>query len=447
MENLHYFGTDGVRGIANTSLTAKIAYRIGRCLGKSKDGKKCKILLCRDTRLSGEMLKSALLSGLLASGSEVYDEGISTTPSISYLVVSERFDYGVMISASHNPFSDNGIKVFNSKGEKLEDEYEAEIERYIDGADDLPFVEGSEIGHLHEGRTLKEKYVSWLASKATASYKGLKVLVDCANGSASFVAPELYSKLGLEATFMNASPNGVNINVDCGSTHLEALKKRFLLGGYDLAFAFDGDSDRLMAIGPEGRLIDGDAQIFLNALFLQKARRLASDKVVITVMSNLGLRKTLSENGIGYEIVQVGDRNVQSELKKEGLVLGGEQSGHVIFLADLNTGDGLLSSLKLLNLYTRDKAVFAKLRELKVYPQVLKNVSFMTREALERTAASKGLAERIASAEKKLAETGRILVRPSGTEPLLRIMVECPDQLECETIVDDIVAFAQKEAS
>src|SRR5574344_81857 len=437
-----YFGTDGVRGVANETLTAAMAYRNGRYLGQYPNGKKNKVLLCRDTRLSGEMLKSALLAGLLASGAEVYDEDITTAPSISYLVVKEKFDFGVMISASHNPFYDNGIKVFNRLGEKLESEVEEKIEGYMDRvADDLPSPSKEAVGHVHDGDYLKKEYIDWLATKATAKYSSLKVLVDCANGSASFVAPLLYQKIGLDADFINASPDGVNINAACGSTHMEGLIAKFKKGGYDLAFAFDGDSDRFMALAPDGRLIDGDALIYLNALSLKKAGQLHDNKVVVTVMSNFGLRKVLEEKGIGYDTVAVGDKNVQARLKEKDLSIGGEQSGHVIFLKDLNTGDGLLSSIKLLNLFVKEKVVFSQLEDFVVYPQVLKNVHFESREILEKKASSPALKAEIAAQEKELAGRGRILVRASGTEPLLRVMAEADTQERCTAIVDHLVHF------
>lgn len=440
-----YFGTDGVRGIANETLTAEMAYRIGRYLGQYPSGKKNKILLCRDTRLSGEMLKAALLAGLLASGAEVYDEGVSTTPSISYLVVKNHFDFGVMISASHNPFYDNGIKVFNHLGEKLENEIENQIEQYMDRPeDDLPLPAKEQVGHLHDGDSLKKDYIDWLSKKANADYSSLKVLVDCANGSASFVAPNLYQEIGLNATFMHASPNGININADCGSTHMDSLMAAFKKGHYDLAFAFDGDSDRFMALAPSGRLIDGDAMIYLNALSLKKAGKLHANTVVITVMSNFGLRKVLEEKGIGYDTVAVGDKNVQARLKEKDLSIGGEQSGHVIFLKDLNTGDGLLSSIKLLNLFVKEKVVFSQLEDFVVYPQVLKNVHFESREILEKKASSPALKAEIAAQEKELVGRGRILVRASGTEPLLRVMAEADTQERCQAIVDRLVHFIEE---
>ncbi|MCH3909903.1 MAG: phosphoglucosamine mutase [Bacilli bacterium] len=445
---LKYFGTDGVRGVANKNLTATMAYRIGRCLGQYPNGKKNRILVCRDTRVSGDMLRMSVTSGILASGGDVYDEGISTTPSISYLVKKEGFDFGVMISASHNPYGDNGIKIFNSIGEKLDDQIEEVIEEYMDRPeDDLPLPDDGLIGRYHEGDSLKREYIDWLAKKSRGlNLENVKVLVDCANGSASYVAPSLYSKIGLDATFINASPNGVNINKDCGSTHLESLKDEFAKGGYDLAFAFDGDSDRFMALSPDGRLIDGDALIFLSALSMRKSKTLKDEKVVITVMSNFGLRKVLDSNNIGYNIVGVGDKYVQAELKEHSLSLGGEQSGHVIFLDELNTGDGLLSSLKLLGIYCEEKDVFAKLKEFVVYPQVLKNVHFSSSEKLEKAASSPEVKKIIDSEDGRLGKNGRILVRKSGTEPLLRIMVEAPSDQLCESVASSIESYVLKEA-
>jgi phosphoglucosamine mutase len=441
-----YFGTDGVRGVANETLTAPMAYRIGRYLGQYPEGKKNKVLLCRDTRVSGAMLLHAVIAGLLSSGADVYDEGISTTPSISYLVEKEHFDFGIMISASHNPFGDNGIKVFNRHGEKLEDEVELLIESYMDRPeDDLPTPAMEKMGRYYDGDSLKREYVDWLSKKTNCKFSGLKVLVDCANGSASYVAPLLYQKIGLNATFINASPDGININKDCGSTHLEMLQKEFAKGGYDLAFAFDGDSDRFMALSPEGRLIDGDAMIYLNALAMKKRGTLHENRVVLTVMSNFGLRKILDKNHIDYDIVSVGDKNVQQRLKEKNLSLGGEQSGHVIFLDDLNTGDGLLSSLKLLNLYLKEKAVFAKLADFVVYPQVLVNVRFKDKATLESVASSDELLALTKKEETRLAKTGRLLVRKSGTEPLLRVMAEDPSLELCQSVVSTIVSFAQKK--
>jgi phosphoglucosamine mutase len=444
---LKYFGTDGVRGLANEDLTAAMAYRIGRCLGQYPLKKKNRILVCRDTRASGEMLSAALVCGLLASGAEVYDEGISTTPSVSYLVIAEKFDFGVMISASHNPFADNGIKIFNNEGEKLEEAIEKGIEEYMDkAADDLPLFSGEAIGRFHDGDFLKKKYLAWLVGKKEGDYQKLHVLVDCANGSASSIAPKLYKELGLDCVFINDKPDGLNINKGCGSTHLKSLEERFAKGHFDLGFAFDGDSDRFMALSQEGRVIDGDAMIFLNALSLSKKKKLHHGKVVLTVMSNLGLLKALKSHKIGYVTVLVGDKNVQMELKKEGLSLGGEQSGHIIFLDDLKTGDGLLSSIKFLNLFVNDKETYKALKDFVVYPQVLENVPFPSRDKLEQIAASARLGAIVEKEKSLLKGNGRLLVRVSGTEPLLRVMAEAGDETKAHQVVSDIVEFAKKEA-
>lgn len=436
---LKHFGTDGVRGVAFVTLTEEMAYRIGRRLGAMAKEENKPILVADDTRLSSETLKAALIDGLLKSGSFVYDASVSTTPSVSYLVRKNHFAYGVMISASHNPYTDNGIKVFNGEGEKLSDEKEEVIEEYMDRKeDDLPVHPGE----LHSGDPLKEDYLNWLASKAKGNYPSdFRVLVDCANGSASALAPRLYEKIGLNCTFMNCNPNGKNINDHCGSTHLEGLKERYLKEGFDLAFAFDGDSDRFMAYGPKGRLIDGDALIYLGALSLKGQGQLKKDAVVITVMSNFGLRLALEDQGVKYDTVQVGDKNVQQELKKKGLSIGGEQSGHVIFLDDLNTGDGLLSSIKLLDIFVHEPRVYQRLGALVIYPQVLENVRFESKAELEKASGNPGLPAFTKKVEERFAGRGRILVRPSGTEPLLRVMAEGPSEEACQTAVDDIIAY------
>lgn len=437
---LHHFGTDGVRGKAGVVLTAQMAYRIGRYIGQYPNGRSNKILISRDTRESGSMLLEALVKGMVATGAKVYDEGVSTTPSISYLVERNDFDYGIMISASHNPYSDNGIKIFNSCGEKLSDEIEEKIEEYMDQAEDnLPFVSGQ----LITDPSLKEGYISWLVAKASPKMRGLKVIVDCANGSASAIAPELMKRLGVDATFINASPNGTNINAGCGSTHLQSLIDAFHNGKYQFGFAFDGDADRFVAIASDGRLLDGDALIYLNALSLDSQDLLHDHRVVITVMSNLGLRKALDEAEIGYDIVTVGDKYVQARLKEKDLSLGGEQSGHVIFLQDLNTGDGLLSCIKLMNLYVLDRPAYGHLSSLKVYPQLLKNVPIPSQDTVDRIMKSDKLAHLTGFEEKRLGNLGRILIRPSGTEPVIRVMVEALDPVLCQQVVDDLVNFVQ----
>lgn len=440
---LHHFGTDGVRGVALSELTENMAYRIGRYLGQYPSGKKNKILVAMDTRLSGPILKTALIKGLLASGAIIYDLDVSTTPSVSYLVEKEDFDYGIMISASHNPYSDNGIKVFDASGEKLCDEIEELIEGYMDQKeDDLPLTNGD----LFDGEKLKNEYIDWLSSFAPKGIEKAHVIVDCANGSASKIAPVLFKKIGLKADFINNEPDGKNINFHCGSTHLEGLLEKLKAGHYDFGFAYDGDADRFLAFSKEGRLIDGDAQIFLASLHERAINTSQNETAVITVMSNFGLRKAFDEEGISYLIVPVGDKNVQAKLKEEHLHIGGEQSGHVIYLNLLNTGDGLLSCLKLLEVYLDDQKTYSKLTNLKVYPQSLINVRVADKMIADKILSSAGYKKLYHEAEQAIDGTGRLLVRLSGTEPLIRVMVEALDQSLCESTCKRLVDYIQSEA-
>lgn len=430
-----YFGTDGIRGQAFSELTEETAYRIGRYIGQYPDGHPNTILISRDTRESGEALLEAIKRGVLKSGGTLLDEGVSTTPSVSFLVEANHYDYGIMISASHNPYSDNGIKLFAPTGEKLAEAIEEAIEDYIDSKEDyLPVKEGK---YLYSP-DLKEQYLAFLCSNFNGK-KGVRVLCDLANGSASMVAPSLFAKLGLDATFINASPNGRNINDHCGSTHMEGLAELFAHGDYDLAFAFDGDADRCLAIDKSGRMIDGDAEIFLGALSLREEGKLKGGKVVITVMSNFGLRKALDDLGIGYEIVSVGDKYVQAKLKECGLSIGGEQSGHVIFASSLNTGDGLLTAIKLLNIYSSQPSVYAELPKLKVYPQSLVNIRFSNKEECDGALLNPAVQKAMKEAESILGADGRLLVRTSGTEPLLRVMAEHLDEATCRRSVSLVV--------
>ena len=441
---LHHFGTDGVRGKYGEGLTKEMAYRIGRYLGLSIDGRAPNIVLSRDTRESGVALKDALIEGIVTSGGEVYDEGVCTTPSISYLTLKHRFDFGVMISASHNPYYDNGIKVFNSVGEKLEEEVEERIESYMDQEmDDLPRNEGK----CFDGEFLREEYLNWLLSKVDPRVKGLKVLVDCANGSASTVAPEFFQKAGVQATIMFANPDGKNINRDCGSTHLETVERTLKEGDYDFGFAFDGDADRFLAFRKDGLFLDGDRLIYLNALARHKKGALKGNRVVITVMSNYGLRKALEQANIGMEIVAVGDKNVQACLKEKDLEVGGEQSGHVIFLNELNTGDGFLSCINLMNIAVEDPETLARAQEAKSYPQKLVNLRFESRAKMDAILNDPEIKNLIATVHASLGDTGRVLVRCSGTEPLIRVMAEALDELRCIEAVDTIVKAISEKAN
>ncbi len=436
-----YFGTDGARGLANVELTSKIAYRIGRFIGQYPNGKKNRVLISRDTRLSGDMLLASLVAGITSSGSDVYDEGISTTPSISYLVESQNFDYGIMISASHNPYYDNGIKIFSKIGEKLSSDIEQLIEAYIeDPYDNLP-TQSNHIGHWFHGKELRSDYQRFLLSK-TQDYNGLRILIDGANGSASTIVPSLFEKLDVKAEYIHVIPNGVNINDQCGSTHLKSLIKTIQQKEYDIGFAFDGDADRLIVVAPDGTVIDGDSILYICAKYLKEKGLLKNNTIVITVMSNLGLKKALDEAGIRYEITTVGDKYVQAKLKEKGLSLGGEQSGHIIFLDDLNTGDGILTAIKIMNIMTETgKSIKELVEGLHIYPQKLRNVSVRNKEFI---LSHQGLKQLIHDLEENILKgNGRILLRASGTESLIRVMCEAESIEICNQICDAIVDYIE----
>jgi len=434
-----YFGTDGARGVAGKQITGTLAYRIGRYIGSEK---KNKILIARDTRISGELLANALGVGIVSSGSDVYDIGVSTTPSVSYLVRKYHFDYGVMISASHNPYYDNGIKVFNAEGEKLEAEREDKIEEYIDRLqDDLPLMTNDQIGHYMPIDNLLNDYIDFLVSKADPKVKNLKVYIDCSNGSSSAIAPKVLEKLGVNFSVVANKPNGLNINDHCGSTKIENNADAVKNGNFDIAFAFDGDADRCLAMTKDGTIVDGDQLIYLNALDLKKRGKLSGNTVVITVMSNLGLKKALVNEGIDFHETAVGDKYVQMDMKENNLSIGGEQSGHIIFLDDLNTGDGILTMIHTLNVIASEgKTLDELIANLKIYPQSLKNVTVTNKEAVLSNA---GFKAKIKELENKLGGNGRILVRPSGTEPKIRVMCEAPTQEECERITSTLASYVE----
>ena len=436
-----YFGTDGVRGIANDKLTSRLAYRIGRFLGQYPNGKKTKILIGRDTRLSGSMLDCALISGVTSSGGDVYELGITTTPSISYLVENGDYDFGVMISASHNPFFDNGIKIFSPNGEKCPADIEAEIEKYIESDSDyLPLPKNAGLGRLVIAQSEVEKYLDYVSSKAKGDYSKIRALIDCANGSASVTAKRVFiDRLGLNADIIFDEFDGTNINNNCGSTHLENLKMKVKKGKYDIGIAFDGDADRCLFVDEDGNDVDGDMTMYINAMYLKKAGKLKDNKIVLTVMSNLGLKKVLEQKGLSYEEVSVGDKYVQAKLKEKHLSLGGEQSGHVIFNEDLNTGDGMLTAIHTLNVMCAENASLKQLNaDFVKYPQVLQNVGVSNKEAIME---NEDLKKRIKNLEDGLNGDGRILVRPSGTEQLVRVMVEAKSIEICKSIAGELVSF------
>ena len=438
-----YFGTDGARGVAGKQITGALAYRIGRYIGQTVNGQKRKILIASDTRISGKLIGDAVGVGVVSSGSDVYNIGVSTTPSVSYLVRKHGFDYGVMISASHNPYYDNGIKVFNAQGEKLEAEVEDKIEEYIDSpADSLPLMTNENIGRHMPCDELIDEYVDFLVSKADPKVKNLKVFIDCSNGSASEIAPRVLKKLGVNFEVFANSPDGLNINDRCGSTHIEHDSEKVKNGKFDAGFAFDGDADRCLALTKEGEIIDGDQLIYLNALNLRKNGKLSGNTVVITVMSNLGLKKALAEEGLNFHETTVGDKYVQMDMKENHLSIGGEQSGHIIFLDDLNTGDGVLTMIHTLNVIaTEGKDLKELVAKLKIYPQSLKNVMVTNKEAVLSNA---GFKAKIKELEDALQGNGRILVRASGTEPKIRVMCEAPTQEECDEITSVLSAYVEE---
>lgn len=441
-----YFGTDGVRGIANIRLTSRLGYRIGRFLGQYPNGRKNKILIGRDTRLSGAMLDAALVSGITSSGGDVYELGITTTPSISYIVEHNDFDYGIMISASHNPFFDNGIKIFAPNGEKIPHELELLIEEYIDRiVDDLPLVPNTGLGRFNKADEYIETYLDYLAKQATTDLSSFKVCFDLANGSASVLARELFSKrLGIKATYLNENYNGLNINDKCGSTHPERLIQKMKKEHFDIGFAFDGDADRIMVVDSSGNLINGDGILYLAGKYLKKKNSLKGNRIVITVMSNFGLKRALESENIGYEEVDVGDKNVQACLKNKGLSLGGEQSGHIIFNDALNTGDGMMTAVKILSILAEEKKPIQDLlKNFVSYPQVLRNVGVSNKDMIME---NEGFKTFLKEQEELLDGDGRILVRPSGTEQLIRVMVEGKDLQKCKEIALSLCEYVNEIA-
>ncbi|HOC80526.1 MAG TPA: phosphoglucosamine mutase [Bacilli bacterium] len=439
-----YFGTDGVRGRVDEKLTVEMAYRIGRFIGQYPNGKQNRIIISRDTRISGKKLLDALIEGIRLSGGHVYDEGVSTTPSISYIVETKGFDYGIMISASHNPYYDNGIKIFDAKGKKLSSDIEELIEVYMDSpTDHLPKFSGAKLGALIDGSDLREEYVNFLVSKAKFDFANLHILVDCANGSASNIAPQVFKRLGINAEFINNNPNGLNINEKCGSTHLESIIEHSKKDSYDLCFAFDGDADRLLVV-KDGEVIDGDMMIYMTAISKLDREKLDNNAVVITVMSNLGLKLALERHNIQYIEVDVGDKYVQAKLEELDLSLGGEQSGHVIFFHDLNTGDGILTAIKMMTLYVGNGYSFDELKkDLAIFPQVLINVKVNDKKAV---LGDEGLLALIEKEKALLGKEGRLLVRPSGTEPLVRVMTEARTLEICNGVCGRIKDHIEKLA-
>ena len=434
-----YFGTDGFRGEANIDLTVEHAYQVGRYLGwYFSRSHRARIVIGKDTRRSSYMFEYALVAGLTASGADAYLLHVTTTPSVSYVVRSEEFDCGIMISASHNPYYDNGIKIINGKGHKLEATIENLIEQYIDGlADPIPFATKDKIGRTIDYSMGRNRYIGYLMSIPTRAFKDIKVGLDCANGSSSAIAKSVFDALGAETYVINNHPDGVNINNNCGSTHMEQLQKFVVDNGLDVGFAYDGDADRCLCVDEKGNIIDGDLILYIYGTYMKERGNLDNNTVVTTVMSNLGLYKAFDEAGISYEKTAVGDKYVYENMSANGHCIGGEQSGHIIFSKYATTGDGILTSIKMMQVMIAKKKTLSELaKPVTIFPQVLKNVR-VTDKAVARNDEDVQVA--VDEVRKTLGDDGRILVRESGTEPVVRVMVEAKTHEICEEQVEKVV--------
>ena len=434
-----YFGTDGFRGEANEVLTVEHAFKVGRYLGwYYGQDHKARVVIGKDTRRSSYMFEYALAAGITASGADAYLLHVTTTPSVSYVTRTEDFDCGIMISASHNPYYDNGIKIINGKGHKMEAEVEEKIEAYIDGkVGELPLAKKENIGRTVDYAAGRNRYIGHLISLATRSFKNMRIGLDCANGSAFAIAKSVYDALGAKTYVINNEPDGTNINTNCGSTHIEVLQEYVREKNLDIAFAFDGDADRCIAVDENGEVVNGDLILYICGKYLKEQGRLNGDTIVTTIMSNLGLYKACDKAGIRYEKTAVGDKYVYENMVKNNFCLGGEQSGHIIFSKYATTGDGILTSLMVMEVVMEKKQTLSKLaEEVKIYPQILKNV----RVADKKTARENPeVVKAVDAVAKALGDDGRILVRESGTEPVIRVMVEAATDEICEKYVDQVV--------
>lgn len=435
-----YFGTDGFRGEANVNLTVMHAYKVGRFLGNyyGKEGKVPNIVIGKDTRRSSYMFEYSLVAGLTASGANAYLLHVTPTPSVSYVVRTEDFDCGIMISASHNPFYDNGIKIINSSGYKFDASLEEQIEEYIDSEEDtLPFAIRENIGRTVDYAIGRHRYIGYLISLATRSFQDRRIGLDLANGASTTVAKGVFDALGAKTFVINSEPNGVNINLNCGSTHIEQLQKFVVENNLDVGFAYDGDADRCLAIDEKGNIIDGDLILYLCGVYMKEHNDLANNTVVTTIMSNLGLYKALEKKGIRYEKTAVGDKYVYENMLANGHSIGGEQSGHIIFSKHATTGDGVLTSLKLMEVMLESKAKLSELhKDVVIYPQLTVNVKVKNKKAVKSDDA---ISEVAASVEQELGNEGRIIVRESGTEPVIRVMVEAKTEELCKFHADRVL--------
>lgn len=452
-----YFGTDGFRGEANENLTADHAYKIGRFLGwyygelkrRNGDDTPERIVIGKDTRRSSYMFEYTLVGGLVASGADAYLLHVTTTPSVAYVARTDNFDCGIMISASHNPYYDNGIKLINGNGEKMEEETIALVEDYLDGKvevfgetyEEVPYAHKNRIGCTVDYVAGRNRYVGYLISLGMYSFKGKKVGLDCANGSSWNIAKTVFDALGAKTYVINAQPDGTNINNNAGSTHIEGLQKYVVENGLDVGFAYDGDADRCLCVDEKGNLVDGDAILYIYGQYMKERGKLLTNTVVTTVMSNFGLYKAFDELGIGYAKTAVGDKYVYEYMNQNGCRIGGEQSGHIIFSKYASTGDGILTSLKMMEVMMAKKAKMSQLTEgLSIYPQVLENVRVLDKTAAQEDPDVKAAMKAV---EEALGDTGRILVRESGTEPLLRVMVEAETEECCRKYVDQVVSVVK----
>lgn len=448
-----YFGTDGFRGEANENLTADHAYKVGRFLGwyygelkrQKGDDTSAKIVIGKDTRRSSYMFEYSIVGGLTASGADAYLLHVTTTPSVAYIARVDEFDCGIMISASHNPYYDNGIKLINGNGEKMDEETISLVEDYIDGKlevfgqkwEEVPFAHREHIGCTVDYISGRNRYVGYLISLGMYSFRGMKVGLDCANGSSWNIAKSVFDALGAKTYVINASPDGTNINMNAGSTHIEGLCKYVVENGLDVGFAYDGDADRCLCVDEKGNVISGDHILYIYAAYMKERGKLLNNTVVTTVMSNFGLYKAFDELGIGYAKTAVGDKYVYEYMTKNSCRIGGEQSGHIIFSKYASTGDGILTSLKMMEVMMAKKKKMSELAEpLKIYPQVLENIRVTDKKAAQQDGDVQAAVKAVAQ---ELGESGRILVRESGTEPLVRVMVEAADEDICRRYVDSVI--------
>ena len=439
-----YFGTDGFRGTANIDINTDHAYKIGRFIGwyYAKNGKG-KIVIGKDTRKSSYMFECALAAGITASGSDSYLLHVTTTPSVAYIVRTEDFDCGIMISASHNAYCDNGIKLINADGEKMEDTFITKIEEYLDSSTPVPFAEGENVGIVVDYSAGRNRYIAYLISIIRHSFKGQRVGLDCSNGSTWMIAKSVFDALGADTYVINNNPNGTNINLNCGSTHIEVMQKFVIENNLDAGFSFDGDADRCLAVDEKGNIIDGDLILYIYAKHLKDNDKLGNSKVVTTIMSNIGLYKAFDSLGIEYEKTDVGDKYVYENMRQNGHLIGGEQSGHIIFSKNATTGDGLLTALKIMQVMLDKKQQLSNLvSDIVIYPQILKNVKVENKES---TLNDTDVQNAVKCSEERLGDDGRVLLRKSGTEPLIRVMVEAKTDEICEREVNSIISVINEK--